>query len=454
MGGLATSHIYMSNKLSLLSRLLRQYLNRLDYNFREMLHGATIAFVLRIIGGIFVLGFNVLLARVLGTKGSGTYYLALTVITIASVFCRMGMDNSLIRFIAINVSENKWDKVAGVFRKSIGIAMITSIVATLIVFIGASWISKNIFSEPLLEKPLRVMALGILPLTLFTLYSESLRGLKKIRDSIIVQNLSLYLIGLPLLAFLGWKFGINGAAVAYIVSASFATLVGIVLWRVATPQLKDVFPRFDTALLIRTSLPLLLVASIGLVMAWTDTIMLGIMTDSDSVGIYNVATRTALMTSFIVVAINSTAVPQYAALYAQNNQKALSKLASSTTRLAIVLTIPAFLLFIIAPEWVLLLFGKDFKAGANVLSILALGQLISIGAGPGGYVLAMTGKEIMLQYTVMLAALLNLVLNYILINKLGMVGAAMATSISTAFIFIVQNLACRVSLKININPWP
>ncbi|MBU0566637.1 hypothetical protein KJ693_07770 [bacterium] len=45
--------------------------NKLDLHMQEVVHGASIAFVLKVFGAGFSFDFNVLLARMLGVEGNG-----------------------------------------------------------------------------------------------------------------------------------------------------------------------------------------------------------------------------------------------------------------------------------------------------------------------------------------------------------------------------------------------
>ncbi len=62
-------------------------------HMRDILQGASIAAALKIISAGLVLGYNILLARLLGAQGVGIYYLALMVTTVASVIGRVGLDH-------------------------------------------------------------------------------------------------------------------------------------------------------------------------------------------------------------------------------------------------------------------------------------------------------------------------------------------------------------------------
>jgi O-antigen/teichoic acid export membrane protein len=404
----------------------------LDYHMKEVVRGAATAFVLRMLGTGFRFGFNVLLARLLGAEGVGVYYLALTVTSIATVVGQMGLDNALLRFTAANVAQKNWDNVAGVYRQGVWYTTGACVVVSAVVAGGADWIGQVIFDKPSLAGPLRLMALSILPMCLLTLYGELLKGLKKVGAATLVQSLGSPLVGIPLVVVLSIYFGVMGAALAHVLATILVLLLGIGLWRRATPQLRGIRGGFDTSLLVRTSLPLFGAALMSLVMSSTSTLMLGIWRDNQSVGIYGSAVRTAMLTSFTLVAVNCILAPKFAALYAQGDLQALGALARNAARMVTLLATPLLLLFIVAPRWVLGFFGLDFTAGAAALAILTLGQYISVAAGSVNYLLMMCARERLVRNTYVFSVVLNILLNALLIPPLGIIGAALATSVSLA----------------------
>ena len=87
---------------------------------------------------------------------------------------------------------------------------------------------------------------------------------------------------------------------------------------------------------------------------------------------------------------------------------------------------------ILFADRVLGLFGSDFVAARWEMTILILGQLVNVGAGSVGYLMEMTGHHKKCAYVFGCSALLNLVLNGILIPTLGIMGAAIATAVTMA----------------------
>lgn len=420
----------------------------------EVLRGASIAFALKLLGVALGFGFNLLMARLLGAHGTGIYYLSLTVITTASVFGRLGLGNALLRFVADHADRQNWSGVAGVYRQGIRVAVAASTVATGVVILAAPWIARQVFSEPALTTPLRLMAFSIWPLSLANIYAELLRALKRVRDTMFIQAVGIPLISLAVLGVIGGTFQALGAAMAYLAGTLGVLGFGYVMWRKSTPHIRRVRGTFDTRLLIATGIPLFWISLLHIVMEMADTALLGIWVASDRVGIYGVAMRAASMTSFILMAINTIVAPKFAALYAQGEHRSLGSLARNAAKLTTLLASPMLLLFILVPETIMGLFGQEFVGGARPLTILAFGQFVNVACGSVGYLLMMTGHEKAMRNNLLFSAILKIGLNILLITQMGIIGAALATAISIAFMNLFAAYLVYRKLSIFTLPLP
>lgn len=426
----------------------------LDVHMQEVVRGASIVFTLKMIGAGLAFGFNVLLARMLGAEGAGIYFLALTIITIATVFGRMGLDITLMRFNAAGAVVRDWAAVKGSYRKGMVISLVASGGATLVVFTAAPLLANVAFSKPELTEPLRWMTLAIIPFALLTLQSYALQGLKHMLYSQLVQSVGIPAFSLLGLYLLARTWGVEGAVWAYTIAAALTMLLGFWLWRVATPQLRKVSGRFETRRLVRSSMPLLWVASMNLVILWIGNLALGIWGTNADVGVFGVASRTVLLMSFILIAINGIVAPKFGELYAQGNHRALGALTCNAARLGALLAAPILLLFVVAPEWVLGFFGPGFKGGAIVLTILAIGEFINVATGSVGYLLIMSGYEKLVRNNVVVAAILIAALNVILTPQYGIIGAASATAIGLAAMNLISVALVYWKLSIVTLPIP
>ena len=82
---------------------------------------------------------------------------------------------------------------------------------------------------------------------------------------------------------------------------------------------------------------------------------------------------------------------------------------------------------------ILALFGIAYSAGYGALVILVCGHLVRAGTGLVADLLAVTGHHRQYAWVLAWSALLNVVLNLLLIPRFGTVGAAAATAVTMAF---------------------
>ena len=427
---------------------LLKLLDLFDLQMQEVLKNSAIAFILKIMGTALNFGYNAILARMLGADGVGIYFLSLTVVTIASVIARLGLDHALLRFIAASKAAENWDEVNGVYRVGIKTSLVVSCIITTIVYFSSESIAHVVFGKEELIVPLKYMSISIVPFSLLTLYSEILKGVKRIGNAMLVQSLAIPLFSIPIYLLITKKFNVIGATIAFTVSTILVLIMAHILWLRAIPRDKRLKSSFDYKKLFNTSLPLFGIAILNLLIGWTDTIVLGIWLDSTSVGIYGIAFRIATITSFVLVSVNSIVAPKFAALYANGEMEALAKLARQSARLMITFAAPLLFIFIIFPKWLLAFFGAEFKEGALALTILSIGQFINVATGSVGYLLIMSGNQRIVQNVTFISATINVLLVTTLVPVLGITGAAIGTAISIAFINII--LSCIVYLKLSI----
>jgi O-antigen/teichoic acid export membrane protein len=92
-------------------------------------------------------------------------------------------------------------------------------------------------------------------------------------------------------------------------------------------------------------------------------------------------------------------------------------------------TLPIFLVFLFFPATIIrYTFGSEYISGAFALSVLSVGFLVHSFAGLNGNSLISIGRVRAVMFDTTFAALLNLVLNIILIPQYSYIGAAIATT--------------------------
>jgi O-antigen/teichoic acid export membrane protein len=196
--------------------------------------------------------------------------------------------------------------------------------------------------------------------------------------------------------------------------------------------------------------------SVQFIMAWTDKLMLGaidtpnvslgLTTNSSEVGIYHTAFKLSMFAAVALMSINSIASPKFAEMYASKNKEGLKKIVHQSTKMIFWVTLPLVVIFFSIPDFLLGLFGEEFKVGMFAFILLSCGKMISAFSGSVGNILQMTGNQNILARILFLGAIINVLLNLILIPKYGINGAAIASTISTVFWNITMVFAVKKKL--------
>jgi O-antigen/teichoic acid export membrane protein len=197
-------------------------------------------------------------------------------------------------------------------------------------------------------------------------------------------------------------------------------------------------------------LPFAAIAGLQTINSQTNILVLGLFHSAKDVGIYQVAMQASVVLAFGLEAVNMVAAPQFARLHGQRDIRRLQKMATSSARASLLLAGMGFLaLAILAPALFEFLFGREFSAGYAALMILCVGQLVNVGMGSVGMLLAMTGHERVVTKGVAASAALNIVLSGILVPAYGMEGAALAATISLVVLNIALWRVVRIKLGID-----
>lgn len=404
-----------------------------DQHMQEVLRGSAVALFLRVAGVGFAFGFNIAIARLLGVEGAGLYFLALSISTIGSVIGRVGLDNALLRFVATHSATGEWERVKGVYALGMRIAVLGLGTLSLLGFGFAPWAAAVLFEKPELGEPLRWMCLSILPFGLLNLQAESLKGLKRIRDAMLVQGVGVPLLGLLVIWPLVRFASVTGVAWAYLLAAIITTLLGHWAWKraiVATAGPTLVYP---FSVLWKSCKPLLVTSVMNrAILPWAPLFLLGLWAPSAEVGIFGAATRVAMLVSFMLVTVNNILAPKFAELYAKRDLTALGETARKSALITTLVSCPLFVVLILGGHWVMGFFGEDFGRGAVVLAILSLGQLVNTLTGSVGFILISTGHEMDLRNISIGFGIAQVVACLVLNPFMGMYGAALATSAAIA----------------------
>jgi O-antigen/teichoic acid export membrane protein len=407
---------------------------------------ATLVLRLTTIGLSFVT--LIVLSRLLGPEGYGQYAYVMATVAILSPLAAAGMPSIVVREVAACRSRGDYARLQGV----VVFAFIVGILAFVILLFAywsfsmaaAAWAAASAGDHLLLVFALLLLA------TLGGPLSAMQQGLKRI----VAAQVPFAVIGplatllLLLLAWWTWRrpIDVQDAILLAVLAAAVALAVAVVLtwqaWRQAKPPTRSGYsfePRAWTA----AGFSLALFGALSAVNAQADIVLLRWLAGPEATGIFHVATRNAHLLTLLLGALITPLGPLVAELHAQGERAALQRVVRRSIRVVFLLTLPAALAMIVAGELYLELFGAGFAEAHAALAILALAQLVNVGAGPVQMLLVMTGHQARMIPAMTWSMLANIVLNALLIPSFGATGAACAT----AFSIVLWNAALSYEVR-------
>ena len=417
-----------------------------DKDFSELIKGSGISFFLRF-GGLAV-GYllTLVIANLFGAKGLGDYVLAITVLRLFTLLAKAGLDTTSIRFIASFASKDKWTSIFSLRKQVITILSFTSVFASVLMYFLAIPIADLINAK---SEYIELNAFFVLPMAFFMLHYQSLRGLKRIAEFSFFYRMSQALFSVISIVII-YQFTQDSEVpvYAYLVSVIIVSFLSFLSFRYWLKNRSDGRKSAEKEImsystLLKISIPLMFAQSVQFIMAWTDKLMLGAMTTPEDVGIYHTAFKLSMFAAVALMSINSIASPKFAEMFGKNDMEGLKKVVHQSTKMIFWTSVPLVTIFFIFPEFFLGLFGDEFKIGVTAFIFLSCGRLVSSFSGSVGNILQMTGNQNIYALILFFGAILNIVLNLILIPKYGINGAAIASMSS----LIVWNLSMVFVVK-------
>lgn len=419
---------------------------------KRLIRGAAGTFGLRIgyTGLTFII--SVFLARLLGTSGFGTYAYAVTWAYLLGIPATLGLDNLIVREAAVYQTQSAWSLLRGLLRWAHQIVSLLAVVLALVAM-GTVWIwGANVDAQLVWAFCLAMISVPVVALR--NVRQGAMRGLHRIVLGFVPEMLlaPLLLMVLTVSAYLLLRENLTAPWVAgmYVVAATITFVIsGRMLKQLLPPQMQTVAPQYQASKWFRSALPFVFLVSMFFVNDRIDVLMLGAIRGAEAVGVYVPVNRGAQLMVSILMAVRTAMEPTIASFYAQGKMSELQKVVTQSARAVLCVSFPVAISLIVFGYWYLLLFGVEFTQGTTALTILCVGQLLNTATGSPGALLNMTGYERHMAIMGGTSAVVNIILNALMIPRWGVEGAATATAISLVSLNVCNVIWVRLKLGID-----
>ena len=375
---------------------------------------------------------GIYVARYLGPERFGLLSYANSYVGIFTAIAVLGLDGIVVRELV--KSPDQRDTL-------LGTSFLLKVVGTLLMWVlilATLFFSNN---DPLTSALIAIIAFGVLFQT-FNVIDYNFQAevkLKYVVHSQIVQlivssitKLVLILKGLPLVWFAA-VYSLDAIILAVGLAYAYSRNSGsIKKWKwnakVALALLLD-------------SWPLMFAYMSYLIYAKIDRIMIKEMLDEHNVGIYSAAYILYEAPLFISLMIAKSVYPILVQYYQENKNRFFQLYSTLSSYMTLLSYLIVLFIFIFHEILIQITFGESFEESSKILMLLSFGMIPMFNAFLRSSYITISGNQKIILYTTLFSAMLNIVLNLLLIKAYGVIGAVYATVFTQTLSLIVLNFA-------------
>src|SRR3989344_2106814 len=359
-----------------------------------------------------------LIARSIGAEGTGKYFFALSFTTIFVVFVDLGLTNVLVREAA-KMKEKIQDYVGTILSANLILGLLSY---------AAVLFAINLLGYPAETKQLVylsgvTMLFDSLHLTLYGVL-RALNDLRYEAMSIVGSQLFTLILGSSfLLAGLPLIFLILAFTIPSFINVCFALTV------LGRKSRLSLWPRYEGVIfrpLARLAVPFAGAAILARFYSYTDSILLSKLAGDVAVGWYSIPYKITYAFQFIPLALVAALYPKFSEYFASDKQKLALVYEQGIKYLLLVVMPIAVGIGILAKPIILSLYTPEYLNSILPLQVLLAGLVFSYISFPIGAFLNACNRQATQTAIVFFVMILNIALNFFLIPRYGVVGAAVS----------------------------
>ncbi|MEK6960533.1 MAG: flippase [Nanoarchaeota archaeon] len=425
---------------------------------KRAFHGAIAVIILGMVSNFLAYVLRLVLARSLPKEDFGLFYSVVALVGLLYILTHLGLNDALSRHISASRVKGDISSIKAAIYSVMGIQLILAIIVVAIIATISPWLSKNYFHHAGAALVLIIQSSGMILLPFETLYLSVFQGYQEMGWYGSVNLIRMASVVIFSIVYLWLGLGVLSPALAYL---SWYFIAILIYSQVVFRRLLPGFFRADYVIsrdlvtgLFAFGLPVIFSSFAGVIVSYTDTIMLTWLRGSlEEVAIYNVALPTASILWFFSAGLAIVLFPITSELWERKYHDHLREGIELVYRYAFMLITPLALALSVFPETVIVtLFGPGFEAGAPVLRLLSIGAILFTFGRVNEAFFSGMGEPKTNFRIICAGAIANLLLNIAFVPKFGMMGAASATVISFGVIFGMGLYSIRKRIDFHV-PW-
>jgi O-antigen/teichoic acid export membrane protein len=413
------------------------------------------AFVMRVASAVLAYISQILFARWMGRFEFGLYVYAWTWLLLLGSFVVFGVSSSAQRFIPEYSERSDLDRLRGFL---FGSRLLPILAGVVIAAFGAAAVIA--LGDRVPSYYLAPLALACLCLPVHGV-SDVNSGIARSYNWINLAIVPAYLLRPALL--------LAGMAAVYFAGVSPSavvamTLAAAVYWMTTAGQslvlnreLRHKIPagprRYEFSFWLGTALPIFLVEGFYFLLTYTDVLVLNLFAGPDDVAVYYAATKTLAIVAFVYFSVSGATAHRFSEYHVSGAREKLEAFILDAVRWTFWPSLAITVCFLIFGKPLLNLFGEGFDHGYPWMFVLAIGLMARASVGPAERLLNMVGEQRLCAAIYAGAFAVNLLLCFLLIPRMGPMGAAIAIAGAMVAEAALLYLVAKRRLGIHVFIW-
>jgi O-antigen/teichoic acid export membrane protein len=388
-----------------------------------------------------------IITKNLGTSLYGSWSLINTMIVLIVPFTTLSFGTSIIRFLA---AEKDQTKIKDDFYSACALVTITGIVLSLLLFLLSGFIGNYFFKDNSLEVYIKLSSILILLNSIFPVFQAFFRRGTQIGIYTFL-NLGLNILQCGLIVvFVTLGYKITGVIIAFIISALVMNLVALFI---IFKQIGFQRPRFkNIKTYLKWGIPLTPNNAIQWIVSQSDRYVINYFFGLAATGIYSAAYSVGIYASFALYPIGIVLYPVISKKYDEGNFEECAKYLEYSFKYLMMISIPAAVgLSVLSKPLLTILTTPEFIPGSNVVPFITLSGIMFCVFQISIYVIHLVKKTHLTIRLLGSSAILNVVLNILLVPRMGIIGAGLASCLAYGFLGIMTIVVTRKYLKFNLS---
>lgn len=381
----------------------------------------------------------VIVTNALGARGAGQFLISIAVFNIAVKVAELGAATGFIRMISRNLALGRSRELPTLVAVGLSPVVTAGVVLGGLLWVFAPDLAP-VFGETSTAEVtlyLRTFAPFLPVAAAYSVVVQGTRGFGTMRPQSFVEKIG-KAGAQPVAAFLVLAAGgeEQGLALAWIVPVLVAAVPACLWFRLLGRRSMAASSPAEVGLaqtatdFWRFAAPRALSQVFQVMILWFDTLLIGALLGAREAGIYAAATRFLMVGTFIAEAIMQVVGPRISGLISSGEHRRAQQVYQSATGWQVLLIWPSFLAVGLFAPVLLGVFGGEFVDAAPVLVVLSGAMLLNSLFGPSDTVILMAGKSSLSLINTVISVCLNVGGNLLLIPRYGLIGAAVAWSVS------------------------